>query len=320
MIVLRPYEPERDERQVYHLWQRTLSHVWPLPYETFHAVTVDNAAYRPGDHFVAQSDDEIAGFIATQVSERQGHLSLPAHGNLLLILVDPLSQRQGIGRALHDHALTALEQRGVEDVQLGGGATYFWQGVPMNLPGVWRFFQACGWVERERSFDLVAELGGYAAPPEIYERLRRPALTIALATPADGAALLEFEGRHFPGWLPGYRRVVEHNGYGDVVVAKDAREGIVGTSSVLDPRAAWWQHDSRWLHLIGESTGGVGPLGVAEPMRGQGIGLALAARVTELLHERGFAKSYVGWTWLVDWYGKLGYRIWQEYVMSWKKE
>lgn len=57
-------------------------------------------------------------------------------------------------------------------------------------------------------------------------------------------------------------------------------------------------------------------LGVAEPQRGQGIGLALAACVTATLWERGVETSSVGWTWLVDWYGKLGYRLWREYWMS----
>lgn len=56
-----------------------------------------------------------------------------------------------------------------------------------------------------------------------------------------------------------------------------------------------------------------------EDRQGNGIGLALAARVTERLQSRGIATSYVGYTWLVDWYGRLGYRVWQEYRMSWKQ-
>ena len=52
-IAIRPYEPQRDERQVYDLWQQTLGHHWPLSYETFHYITVANPAYQQGDHFVA---------------------------------------------------------------------------------------------------------------------------------------------------------------------------------------------------------------------------------------------------------------------------
>jgi len=120
-------------------------------------------------------------------------------------------------------------------------------------------------------------------------------------------------------WLPYYQRVTELDGYTDVVVAKDLHQEIVGTSSVMEPHATWWQHDIIWTQLLGENIGGIGPLGVAETMREKGIGLALAARVTELLQKCGVEKSYIGYTWLVDWYRKLGYRVWREYIMSWRK-
>jgi GNAT superfamily N-acetyltransferase len=238
----------------------------------------------------------------------------------MLVLVAPAYQKQGIGRALHDRALDALKQRGVEEVQLGdSGLTYFWPGVPTNLPDAWPFFQACGWTSSERSFDLVRELDDYATPPGIYERIRTPGITIGPASQADVSAVLEFEARHFPRWLPYYQRVMDHNGYADVVVAKDIGQGIVGTSSVMHPHASWRRHDIVWRQQLGENTGGIGPLGVAESMRENGIGLALAARVTELLYARGLKTSYIGYTWLLDWYGKLGYRLWRDYTMSWKK-
>jgi predicted N-acetyltransferase YhbS len=174
--------------------------------------------------------------------------------------------------------------------------------VPLNLPEAWSFFQAQGWTERERSFDLVRTLTGYTTPQGIYEHLRST-VTIRPTTLPDAPAILAFEGQHFLGWLPHYQRVLEHQGYADVVVAEEVSQGIVGTSFVMDPRAVWWQSDIRWLSLLGEQTGGIGPLGVAEHMQRQGIGLALAARVTETLCHRGLTNSYIGWTWLVDWYG-----------------
>lgn len=313
MIELRPYEPQRDALQVYTLWQLTLDHLWPLPYDIFHAVTIAHPAYQEEDHFVAVSGSEIVGWVATQI--RQGIPSL--EGYLMALLVAPAYQRQGVGSMLHNHALSSLKRRGAAKIQLGGGFSYFWQGVPMNLPVAWSFFQTCGWREAERSFDLVRDLAGYATPPGIYERLH-PTITIAQATSAHAHAILAFEQQHFPQWLPYYQHVLQHQGYADVVVAKETNQGIVGTALVVDPHAKGWSDDIRWLSLLGKNTGGVGTLGVAESMREQGIGLALAARVTELVHERALERSYIGWTWLVDWYGKLGYQVWQEYVMSWR--
>jgi len=315
MFEIRPYEPQRDALRVYTLWQHALGQLWPLPYKTFHSVTVDHPAYRQGDHFVAVSGEEIVGWVATQVSPRKPS----SEGSIVALLVAPAFQSRGVGRMLHDHALSSLKQRGLAKIQLGGGFHYFWQGVPLNLPQAWAFFHACGWREGEHSFDLVRDLAGYVTPPGVYERLR-PTITITQATPVDATAILSFEEQHFPRWFPYYQRVLHHQGYADVVVAKEVNQGVVGTSLILDPHAPGWHDDIRWLSLLGKNTGGAGALGVAESMREQGIGLALAARATELVHERGLERSYLGWTWLVNWYGKLGYQIWQEYVMSWRMD
>lgn len=315
---IRLYNPQRDEQQVYDLWQRAPGQLWPLSRATFHRVTVANDAYQPGDHLVARIGQDVVGFVGSQSWHVPGE---PApRGELVLIIVDSAHRRQGIGRALLERALAVLRQRGVAEVQLGGGGLcYFWPGVPVNLPEAWPFFQACGWTEAERSFDLVLDLSGYVTPPGIYERVRLPHVTITTAAPEDVPLVLAFEEQHFPAWLHFYQRVVAQGDHADTVLARHPDHGVVGTSCVLHPNAAWQQHDFVWEQLLGKNTGGVGPLGVAEDVRENGIGMALAAQVTELLHERGVKTSYVGWTWLVDWYGKLGYRVWQEYVMSWQK-
>jgi len=86
-------------------------------------------------------------------------------------------------------------------------------------------------------------------------------------------------------------------------------------SLVMAPHSSWWPGEV-WDTLLGASTGGVGPLGVREDQREQGIGLALAAHVTEALQQRRVQTSYVGWTWLAEWYGHLGYCVWNECVMA----
>jgi ribosomal protein S18 acetylase RimI-like enzyme len=314
---MRAYDPERDEMPLYHLWQRTLGELWPLTRAVLHAVTVGHPAYRAGDHLVAEAGEQVIGFVGTQ-TWRVPDEAAP-RGELVAIVVDPAHRRQGTGRALLEHGLRILDGRGVGQVQVGGGGCcYFWPGVPANLPGAWAFFAACGWQEAERSYDLVADLAGYATPPYVYQRIRRPGVEIATASAEDIPAVLRFEAQHMAEWLHFYRHVAEGGGHADIVLARHPDLGVVGTSCVLDPRAPWSEGEFTWERLLGRDCGGVGPLGVMEAVREKGIGLALAARVTELLQQRGLGMSYVGWTWLVDWYGRLGYRVWREYVMSWK--
>jgi GNAT superfamily N-acetyltransferase len=315
-VHLRPYEPEHDEPQAYALWQRALATKWSLSQAAFHHKTVASGVYRPGDHFVAEVGDSVVGFAATQTRTVPGQPR--PRGELMLVTVDPAYQRQGIGRRLHDRALISLREKSVERVQLGaGGLSYFWAGVPMDLPSAWPFFEACGWTEIERSFDLARDLGDYATPPWVYERTQRAGILITTAEQADLPAILTFEAAHFPGWLIYYERMATQGTADDIVLAKDSGGQIVGTSFVTDFRSDWL-HDFVWQQLLGDNIGGVGPFWVAEPMRGRGIGLALAAWVTELLQSRRVATSYIGYTWLVDWYGKLGYRVWREYRMSWR--
>ena len=311
MIKIRAYEPEDDATQVYSLWQQSLGQHWPISYEIFHSVTVGNLAYHQGDHFVAVYGEEIVGWGATQISMAESSLE----GSIIALLVSPAYQQRGVGRMLHNHAISSLKQRGATQIQIGRGFHYFWQGVPANLPEAWAFFQACGWQEVERSFDLVQELADYATPPDIFERLS-PTITISQAMPADTPAILSFEEQHFPEWSQFFQFVLDRQAYTDVVVARELNQGIAGTVLVIDPHSPGWNDDIRWLSLLGESTGSIGTLGVAESYREQGIGLALAAHATEIMRERGLKKSYLGWTWLVDWYGKIGYQVWREYIMA----
>lgn len=319
-IRIRPYDPFQEEGEVYGLWQGALGTLWPVSQAAFHYKTVGNEAYRPGDHLVAWIGDKRVGFVATQVRSVPGEDH--PRGELMVLFVDAQHRRQGIGRALLHAALAALRQKSVQEVQLGsGGLAYFWSGVPTNLPDAWSFFQACGWSETVRSFDLVRELEGYTTPPDVYERLRVKAAGIRLrdATAVDIPAILTFEARHFPAWLRYYEAVAESGAQEDIVVATDDVGAIVGAACTSDFRTEVGRTDFVWQQLIDSNTGGIGILGVAEPMRNRGIGLALAAQVTERLQSRGLTHSFIGYTWLVEWYGKLGYHVWREYHLSHKR-
>lgn len=315
-VSIRPYAVDRDEGGAYRLWQVALGATWPLSQAVFHRITADPAAYQPGDHLIAERGGELVGMVATQAVRTPGEPR--PRGGVLALLVAPAWRRQGIGRALLAQGVAHLRRRGVTRVQLGGGArSYFWPGVPLDLPDAVAFFAACGWPEVERSFDLVLPLRDVRQPAGIDEALVRQRVQIAPATPWQMPAILAFERRQFPQWLPFFEQPAAHGACTDVLAASGPDGAVLGTALLLDPRAAWRERPFTWAAILGADTGGIGALGVAESWRGRGIGLALAARVTASLLERGTATSYVGWTWLVDWYGRLGYRPWREYWMSW---
>lgn len=63
----------------------------------------------------------------------------------------------------------------------------------------------------------------------------------------------------------------------------------------------------------GLSIGGPGCVGTVPEYRRQGIGLKLVQMATGIIRERGYDLSWIHWTHLADWYGKLGYKT----VLRW---
>jgi beta-N-acetylhexosaminidase len=311
----RAYDAAKDEEAVCALWRETLGERWPLSRETFRRVTVESGAYQPGDHLVAVSEGRIVGFVATQARGDFGGDWLP--GEVMLLMVASSHRRRRIGETLLEMAKFRLMRRGVRSAQLGaGGVSYFWPGVPTNLEAAWPFFEACGLSSDEMSYDLIRPLKDYETPPGIFQNVQSQGIRIAAAASEDREAILEFARRHFPMWRIHYEKAVVAEAFGDVLLAKEADGSIAGATLILDPRSEGQGGGFVWSEIFGERTGRLGVLGVAGEKRERGIGIALAARATEILKERGVETSFVGYTWLTEWYGKLGYEVWREYRMS----
>ena len=62
-----------------------LAHTWPLTRRTFRHITIADGVYQAGDHAVAQVDDQIVGFVATQTRRAPGSVAL--RGAILAVLV-----------------------------------------------------------------------------------------------------------------------------------------------------------------------------------------------------------------------------------------
>ncbi len=188
MVSIRPYQPDVDELGVFELWQTAFGSTWPLTRDLFHHVTVGVASYRTGDHFVAEEHGALVGFVMTQADR---DAVPPNTGHLGALVVALAAQRRGIGRALHDAALAHLRETGVRQLQLGGGDTYLWPGVPSALSPALAFFAAQGWSYAETTYDLVQ----YVSPPAILQRVADQGIALEVGTYAQVAELLTFVAR-----------------------------------------------------------------------------------------------------------------------------
>jgi ribosomal protein S18 acetylase RimI-like enzyme len=303
-VAIRPAH-DGDGPALLALWQETLGDTWPLrPALLARLVAASDA-------LVAVAEGRPVGLVLTQLEGAQG--SMPA------LLVAPARQRQGIGRRLHDEALARLQAQGTGRVQLGAGEPRLWPGVPTSLPGAQAFFAACGWQYGADSYDMVRDLADYRTPPGVHERAAAQGVALAVAVPGDVPDLLRFVEREFPEWLTYYRGHAAAGELGDLLLARSPEGAVVAALILMAPDSRPSRSDVVWQELLGQAAGALGAVGVADRWRRCGIGTALIARGTELIRERGAAYSFIGWTWALEFYGRLGYRVWQEYAMSWRE-
>jgi len=304
-VIIQPYLPERDARLIYSLWQENLALTWPIEYERMLAVL---AANEP-KHFVAYSDSELVGCVATGISWNSGQKT----GHLELLLVAPYRQRQGIGTRLYNTALQYFQQAGIHRIQFGAVSPRFWFAIPRNLPSAIAFFEKQGWQPSTLLSDLVCSLKDFVVPEKIRQRMLQEEITLVPTLPEQIADAIAFEEREFSGWTRYFRDYSVLGDTQDLLLARDRQQQIVGSLVMLSPQSHPQRPEFLWKKILGEDMGAIMAVGVAEKERGRGIGIALVAYAGELLRVRGVDNCLIDWVVINDFYGKLGWRTWRDY-------
>jgi GNAT superfamily N-acetyltransferase len=283
-IAVRAFDPTADRAALERLWAETLDTTWPLDPDALEVIR---------DGLVAERRGQVVGLAAVSAE------SIP------LLLVAPPEQRTGVGSALHAAALELLRERGAERVSLGrGGEDHLWPGVPANLPDAAAFFQAHGWAWDHVAIDLVRDLRGYVDPICAVARAAESGINLAVGT--DLPQVLAFEEAHFPEWLVSFRR-----GDSSILAARNSEGTVVGTLLFRGPGPV-----STFWRLLGADSAAIACVGVAESAQGRGVGSALVARASELLRDAGARVSLIDWVVRTDFYGRVGYEPWREYLMA----
>lgn len=298
-IAIEKYKPQPKNPEMYTLWRDTLATDWAinelvLDQQLFHDITPGVRTF----HAVAKSNTKIVGFITAKYKETSGQI--------MAIIVSPEFQRRGIGTDLITAAVNELCVEGVSEVSFGTNpGKYFWPGLPENLPIAKHFFSDLGWRFGDENVDMIQNIQKYETPAEIV-RKQPDKINFSIANPDAVKQISAFTKSHFANWIDAYTHAIKNDRFAEILLATNDIGDIVG-------QALLFTSDFIWQNMFDGPVGGFGALGVKESERGKGIGLALSARATEILQERGMQYSFLGWTYLVDWYGKLGYTVWRRY-------
>jgi N-acetylglutamate synthase-like GNAT family acetyltransferase len=293
-----------NRKQLFELYKSTIGNGWIVKEKTFKSIVFDPQYNLHTDILVAKNNSKVIGFVITQ---KRNDKSL---AEIMLIVVKRSYQRKGVGTELLIKTLERLKSQNINKVQLGGGGySYFWPGMPDNLPNILSFFRKNGWKFTEESVDMVLDLNDYKSPSLPTDKLPCN-LRIEVALKNDANKILAFEKINFPNWHHYFENQIKLGNFENIVVAKEG-DGVIGTVLISE--------ENKWSMLLPVPIGAIGALGVVEKYQGKGVGSAMVNYSLNKLIQKNFKTVYLGWTYLVDWYSKFGFKIWRKYQMSWKK-
>jgi GNAT superfamily N-acetyltransferase len=159
-------------------------------------------------------------------------------------------------------------------------------------------------------YDLHRSLVEWSPPP-MPAAINKEGWQIVAGQAGQEVAFLAALSRDFPGrWRATIADTFARGGSAeDLVALRDPAGEIAGFLATWQPERPFLGPVLHWLPALGSRPGAIGPLGIAPSARGKGLGLALVAGATSLLHERGVENCTIDWvgTELLDFYARLGF-------------
>lgn len=308
----RAYHPD-DAAALLALWDDATGGAHPISPALWEAITVRDPGFAPADLILALgAAGAPIGFVLTkgQPAPYPGLERYAGDGWIALLAVAPHVWRQGIGRALLAGAQARLMARGATRIVLGANFHHALPGIPRNFTDARDFFHSQGYVEGSEQWDVRRDL---RAEPGLPAPVAPPGVVLRPYEPGEREALVAFLQATFPGRWP---RDVEYGldeGWPIGQVMGAFRDGVpVGFAQLHPPGSPG---ASRWSGFE-PTVAALGPIGVGNTERGQGLGLALLLAGLQALSVRGAGPTVIDWTDLLDFYARAGFSPWLGYVQA----
>jgi predicted N-acetyltransferase YhbS len=287
-----------DAAALTSLWNRTLGAGFPMREAVVRLTVFDDPTYREGDALVAL-DDHIPIGAAWLKRWREPYSDRRFATTAFVGGIAVSEPGHGIGSAL----LEALEDRaraeGCASIELSGGLLHLLPGVPAQAAPAIGFF----------------EQHGYAFGPEHYVDLHGNPATAAAQQPGIRRAhsadeLLNFLAREFPGsWELHARWHLSAGGKPQAFVVAEVDGNVEGFCQIFEPNAWPPGPSTYWT----PHSAGLGPIGVSDRLRGEGLGRKLMHGSLYELAQSGARECVIDWTTLVDFYARFGFQPFRSY-------
>ncbi|MFA0740434.1 MAG: hypothetical protein DFNUSKGM_000541 [Candidatus Fervidibacter sacchari] len=312
-----PFEPQMAE-QVIGLWNRCIGTHYPLTERLFRQNVLGDPFLQQEGNLVALEGKRVIGWVLSRyLAEVPSELaSYKGHASIGALCVDPEFQRRGVANALYEAAEAFLRSQGAKRISVVHYPYHLTPGVPNEAADLKAFLERKGFSGWRETYDLRRQLVDYEIPTEVEKRLREqnPKVVIRPARDGEQKAIVEFVGREFPGgWHYDTKRFFDKGGDPSDIVIVVENDEIIGFCHTFTPESIELRGSTHWFPLLQGRWGGLGPIGVAASHRGRGLGLALLCYSVWHNKRGGVTDMVIDWTDLVDFYSRIGFKIWKRY-------
>lgn len=311
-----PWNIDRLEDLV-DLWNKELGERFPMRTELFEQNSFDDLnVFSEGSQIAVDNKDNVIGFIVVKRWQEQLDVGMSSETAWIqALLVDHRFRNQGTGSKLLNHAESVCKANGMDNVLLGRDPWHYFPGVPSQFESTAIWFEKRGFKKLGSDYDLICNydnLHHFSVP--VME-----GVAFSILKKEDTAHFLAFLHRCFPGrWEYEAIHYFQKGGSGREFVVLKKNGQIIGFCRINDSNSPFIAQNVYWAPLFNEELGGIGPLGIDSKERKNGYGLAIVEAAVSHLRKRNINSILIDWTGLVDFYNKLGYKIWQGYD-SYKK-
>jgi GNAT superfamily N-acetyltransferase len=305
-VAVRPATPA-DLADATACWNAHLGSEFPLVERVLRLTVFDDPTFRAGDALAAVDGQELVGF--AWLKRSTGPV-----GCVGGIVVRPDRLQQRVGSMLLRQIEHTLNSEGVTRIDVSGGLLHLLPGIPSSATAGRAVLEHRGYTfDNAVHVDLTHDLAQYVSPRGL------PSAAVRVAADADVEPLLAFLARAFPGnWERHARWHLHAGGSARDFVLLEVAGQIEGFCRIYRPDAWPAGPCTYWSAALQPPAGGLGPIGVSEPLRGRGLGsLLLDASLLEL-KASGVRGCAIDWTRLVHFYGAFGFRIWRTYARATK--
>ncbi|MHB8129557.1 MAG: GNAT family N-acetyltransferase [Mobilitalea sp.] len=268
------------KRRIFNIFKECFNDI-PITEDIFYSLF----EYEQCELITKYNQNEMIGFSAVR-------------GNCIVLLcVAPEFQRKGFGTQLVTESEQLIKKNAYDSVIIGGTHSKLFLGA-ITEEKEWNqrhnyFFEKCGYTADNGCLEMVMSIKNYCLD-NVNTLLNLPNITFKYWNKEDKSDLLFAVTEVDEDWVKYYEY--------DIPIYVAMEQGKCVGFTILS------YNDITLCSNGHNNVGKVGCVGVIPSKRNCGIGIALVAYATNELKKNGCDESYIHYTYLDKWYGKLGYK------------